>query len=79
VIGLNREKDRAAEAEFARRTFTHPTLLGMEQTFLDYHVDGLPCTVLIDRRGVLRRTFEGFGEGTEEELAAAVRELLEER
>ena len=79
VLGLNREADLELEAETARELeLPWPVLLGMEAAFRDYWVDGIPDNVLIDRQGVVRQRFTGFGESSIEELAAAIEELLAE-
>jgi hypothetical protein len=79
VLGLNQEEDVEREAEVARELeLPWPVLLGMQPTFRDYWIAGIPDTILIDRNGVLRRRWVGFGECSIEEISAAIEKLLAE-
>lgn len=77
VLGLNREEDREAElAAVDELELNFPVLLGMQTTFEDYWVDGIPDSVLIDRQGNLVKRWTGYSPGMEEEVAAAIEEVL---
>ena len=77
MLGLNREEDREREAKAARKLeLGYPVLLGMDEAFEAYWINGLPATLLIDRKGILRQRWSGYGKGMEEELAQAIEALL---
>lgn len=77
VVSMNREGNVAREAKFAReQRLKYPTLLAMGQTFSDYWCQGIPYTVLIDRDGIIRKRWEGFGPALPEEIERAVEQCL---
>lgn len=43
---------------------------------LAYYINSIPCTVVIDKEGIVRARREGFGPGSEEELVSKINELL---
>ena len=80
ILGLNKEEDLDLEAATARELeLPWPVLLEMKDAFAAYWVDGIPDNVLIARDGTLRERITGFGEGTTEDLAAAIEALLAEK
>ena len=77
VLGLAAEEDREREAKVARELeLGYPMLLGMKEAYADYCVDGFPHTVLIDRDGIVRRRWTGFGEESAAAITSAVEEVL---
>ncbi len=77
VVGLNREGNVTNERQCARGLrLEYPTLLSMGQTFSDYWCQGIPYTVLIDRDGIIRKRWDGFGPGHEKEIERAVEQWL---
>ena len=77
VLGINEEADRARETAAARELqFGYPVLLGMGKLCRDYWLQGFPYTVLIDRKGIVRARWSGFGAGMETIMARAVEEHL---
>lgn len=78
-MGMNQEKDREKETKFAKENMSYPILLGMEQAFGDYKVQGYPTSYFIDKSGVVRYRDVGFGPGMEGKLEAHITELLGEQ
>jgi cytochrome c biogenesis protein CcmG, thiol:disulfide interchange protein DsbE len=81
VIGANAEgtggdtkKETAAYAKKHKYTYTFTHSNDALSSKLG--VVGLPTFILIDRKGVVREVFTGFGRGSAEEMEAAVKKLL---
>lgn len=43
-----------------------------------YRIYGLPSTVIVDRKGMIRESWAGFSESTEREIARSVESLMSE-
>jgi thiol-disulfide isomerase/thioredoxin len=58
-------------------TFTVPMDTGKAMT--QYNVSGIPTTIIVGRDGKVRKTFVGFGEGSEGPMDEAVKAALAEK
>lgn len=79
VLGINLDMDETGETvrDFVKEhSIRFPQLLGGTEVAKKYGVEGIPCTVVVDRSGVVRHVSTGYSEGQEEELAELVRKLL---
>jgi len=79
LLGLNREPEHAAEASFARKTFTYPLLLDAGVVFQQYGIDALPTTFVIDRDGKIAGRHVGFDPGGEKQFEEEIEKLLTSR
>jgi protein-disulfide isomerase len=43
-----------------------------------YGVQGIPTTVIIGRDGIVRNVFVGFGDGSAEQIDAAIKQALDQ-
>jgi thiol-disulfide isomerase/thioredoxin len=79
VIGVN--QDQGAKAKVTK--FLEKKSITIRQYMDDgsvgekYSVTGIPCMVLIDKKGSVQEVKVGFGEGEDEELAKDIDKLLE--
>jgi thiol-disulfide isomerase/thioredoxin len=76
VVGIAADSDSAAVSRFGKKLgITYPLLVnGMDVQ--RYGVEGLPTTILVDRKGFIRKTVIGF-EYTQV-IESAARELLQD-
>jgi len=79
VLGINTEPPEMAEKvrEFVKKEgLTFRILQGTPDVSEAYKVTGIPETVIIDRKGILRAVHVGFGPGAEDELREDIRKVL---
>ena len=76
VFAVNLREDKATAQKFVDATgLKLPVLLDESGSVgQKYAVSGIPQTVVIDRKGVIRRVFVGFSPDTEAKLREAIRE-----
>src|SRR6202166_4033745 len=80
LIGVNVDKEAPAVKELlARKPVSFPVLLDpASQVSKAYHVDEMPSTVLIDRKGNVRFLHRGYRPGDENEYQDRIRQLIRE-
>ena len=81
LVGVNVEPDaKDAESFIARTPVSFPILFDKDSAVSkQYHVSGMPTTVLIDRKGVLRWVHRSYVPGDENEYLNQVRAILMEK
>jgi peroxiredoxin len=80
LIGVNVDKDAPPVKELlARRPVSFPVLLDPKsQVSGAYHVDEMPSSVIIDRKGQIRYVHRGYKPGDENEYQDRIRQLIRE-
>jgi peroxiredoxin len=80
LLGVNVDKDApAVRALLERKPLSFPVLLDPANAVSKaYHVDDMPSSVLIDRKGVIRYVHRGYKPGDENEYQDKIRQLLRE-
>lgn len=80
LIGVNVDKEAPpVKTLLARRPVSFPVLLDPQsQVSKSYHVDEMPSTVLIDRKGNIRFVHRGYKPGDENEYQDLIRQLIRE-
>jgi peroxiredoxin len=80
LLGINVDKDAPAVRELlARRPVSFPVLLDpANQVSKAYHVDDMPSSVIIDRKGMIRYVHRGYKPGDENEYQDRIRQLIRE-
>ena len=80
LIGVNVDKDSPPVKELmARKPVSFPVLLDpANQVSKAYHVDEMPSSVLIDRKGQIRYVHRGYRPGDENEYQDRIRQLIRE-
>jgi len=80
LLGVNVDKDApAVQALLARKPLSFPVLLDPANAVSKaYHVDDMPSSVLIDRKGMIRYVHRGYKPGDENEYQDKIRQLLRE-
>jgi thiol-disulfide isomerase/thioredoxin len=81
LIGVNVEPDaKDAEGFIAKTPVTFPIVFDKDSSVSKlYHVSGMPTTVLVDRKGVLRWVHRSYVPGDENEYLNQVRAILTEK
>jgi thiol-disulfide isomerase/thioredoxin len=81
LVGVNVEPDaKDAESFIAKTPVSFPIVFDKDSTVSkQYHVAGMPTTVLIDRKGVLRWVHRSYVPGDENEYLNQVRAILMEK
>jgi thiol-disulfide isomerase/thioredoxin len=81
MLGVNVEPDsKDAEGFLAKTPVSFPIVFDRDSTVSKlYRVEGMPSTVLIDRKGVLRWVHRGYKSGDIDEYLNQVRTLIRER
>jgi thiol-disulfide isomerase/thioredoxin len=81
LVGVNVEPDaKDAEGFIAKTPVTFPILFDKDSAVSKaYRVSGMPTTVLVDRKGVLRWVHRSYVPGDENEYLNQVRALLMEK
>jgi thiol-disulfide isomerase/thioredoxin len=81
IVGVNVEPDSSdAEGFLAHTPVSFPIAFDRDSAASRlFHVDGMPSTVLLDRRGVVRWTHRGYKAGDENEYLDQIRALLREK
>ena len=80
LIGVNVDKDAPPVKELlARKPVSFPVLLDpANQVSKAYHVDEMPSSVIIDRKGEIRYIHRGYRPGDENEYQDRIRQLIRE-
>ena len=80
LIGVNVDKEAPAVKELlARKPVSFPVLLDpANQVSKAYHVDEMPSSVIIDRKGEIRYIHRGYRPGDENEYQDRIRQLIQE-
>jgi thiol-disulfide isomerase/thioredoxin len=80
LLGINVEPDSAKAVEWLKATpVTFPILLDTQsQVSKLYAVQGMPNTVIVDRKGNLRWVHRGYKPGDENEYLDQIRTLIRE-
>jgi thiol-disulfide isomerase/thioredoxin len=80
VVGVNVEPDRSAALDWLKETpVTFPILSDADShVSAAYHVEGMPNTVILDRKGNVRYVHRSYVPGTEDEYLDQVRQLMRE-
>jgi len=81
LIGINVEPDaKDAEGFIAKTPVSFPIVFDKDSAVSKlYHVSGMPTTVLVDRKGVLRWVHRSYVPGDENEYLNQVRAVLMEK
>ncbi|HUO78759.1 MAG TPA: TlpA disulfide reductase family protein [Steroidobacteraceae bacterium] len=81
LVGVNVEPEaKDAESFIAKTPVTFPIVFDKDSVVSkQYHVSGMPTTVLIDRKGVLRWVHRSYVPGDENEYLNQVRSVLMEK
>ena len=80
LIGVNVDKEAAPVKELlARKPVTFPVLLDpANEVSKAYHIDEMPSSVIIDRKGQIRYIHRGYRAGDENEYQDRIRQLIRE-
>jgi peroxiredoxin len=80
LIGVNVDKEAPAVKELlARKPVSFPVLLDpANQVSKAYHVDEMPSSVIIDRKGAIRYVHRGYKPGDENDYQDRIRQLIRE-
>lgn len=80
VLGINLDKDHNAASSFLQRVPAHFTVAFDQQGNIaqQFHVQGMPSSYLVDRKGNIRARHIGFREEDKAKLEQAVTSLLKE-
>jgi len=80
LIGVSVDKDAAPVKDLmARKPVSFPVLLDpANQVSKAYHVDEMPSSVIIDRKGEIRYIHRGYKPGDENEYQDRIRQLIKE-
>ncbi len=80
LIGVNVDKEEPAVKDLlARKPVSFPVLLDpANQVSKAYHVDEMPSSVIIDRKGDIRYIHRGYRPGDENEYQDRIRQLIRE-
>jgi peroxiredoxin len=80
LIGVNVDKEAPAVKELlTRKPVSFPVLLDPANSVSKaYHVDEMPSSVIIDRKGVIRYVHRGYKPGDENDYQDRIRQLIRE-
>ena len=80
LIGVNVDKQQPPVKELlARKPVSFPILLDpANQVSKEYHVDEMPSSIIIDRKGEIRYIHRGYKPGDENEYQDRIRQLIRE-
>jgi DsbE subfamily thiol:disulfide oxidoreductase len=80
VVGVNVEPERAAALEWLKGTpVNFPVAFDADsRVSASYQVTGMPTTVILDRKGVVRYIHKSYTPGTENEYLDQIRALIRE-
>jgi peroxiredoxin len=80
LLGVNVEPDSAAAVQWLKATpVTFPILFDTESKVSSlYEVAGMPNTVIIDRKGLVRYIHRGYSAGAENDYLNQIRALIRE-
>jgi len=80
LLGINVEPDSAAAVDWLKATpVTFPILFDTDSKVSKlYEVAGMPNTVIVDRKGVVRYIHRGYSAGAENDYLNQIRALIRE-
>jgi peroxiredoxin len=80
LLGVNVEPDSVAAVNWLKATpVTFPILFDTDSKVSKlYEVEGMPNTVIVDRKGVVRYIHRGYNAGAENEYLNQIRSLIRE-
>jgi len=80
LLGINVDADEpAVQALLARRPVSFTVLLDPRNSVSrEYHVDEMPSTIIIDRKGEIRYIHRGYKPGDENQYQDTIRQLTQE-
>ena len=80
LLGISVDTDKAAVTGLlARRPVSFTVLLDPKnKVSSEYHVEEMPSTILIDRKGDIRYVHRGYKPGDENEYQDRIRQLIQE-
>jgi peroxiredoxin len=80
LIGVNVDKEAPPVRDLlARKPVSFPVLLDpANQVSKAYHVDEMPSSVIIDRKGAIRYVHRGYKPGDENDYQDKIRQLIRE-
>ena len=80
LLGVNVEPDSAAAVNWLKATpVTFPILFDTDSKVSKlYEVEGMPNTVIVDRKGVVRYIHRGYNAGAENDYLNQIRSLIRE-
>jgi peroxiredoxin len=80
LISVNVDKEApAVKALLARKPVSFPVFLDpSNQVSKEYHVDEMPSSVMIDRKGQIRYVHRGYKAGDENDYQDHIRQLIRE-
>jgi peroxiredoxin len=80
LLGVNVEPDSAVAVNWLKATpVTFPILFDTDSKVSKlYEVEGMPNTVIVDRKGVVRYIHRGYSAGAENEYLNQIRALIRE-
>jgi peroxiredoxin len=80
LLGVNVEPDSAAAIDWLKATpVTFPILFDTDSKVSKlYEVEGMPNTVIVDRKGMVRYIHRGYNAGAENEYLNQIRSLIRE-
>src|ERR1700748_3314890 len=80
LIGVNVDKEAPPVKDLlAKRPVSFPVLLDpANQVSKAYHVDEMPSTVIVDRKGQIRYIHRGYKPGDENDYQDRIRQLIRE-
>ena len=81
VMALSIDEDRAKAVDFLKARDTSVLFLhdAKREAAKKFDLGGMPSAYLIDKHGVLRNRFDGYGEAEMMSIEAEVKKLLEEK
>lgn len=81
LVGINVEPDSAAGTEWLKATpVSFPILFDTDSSVSKlYDVNGMPNTVIVDRKGTVRYIHRGYKAGAENEYMDQLRALIREK
>jgi thiol-disulfide isomerase/thioredoxin len=59
------------------KKYAYDILYNSKETAKNYYVTGYPTFFLIDKNGILKESFSGYGDGTKKEIKKKIEKLLE--
>ncbi len=81
IMALSVDEDRTKAMDFLKIRDTTVIFLhdAKRETAKKFDLGGMPSAFLIDKHGILRHRYDGYGEGEIKKIEAEVKKLLEEK
>jgi thiol-disulfide isomerase/thioredoxin len=77
VLAVYPLDSKEALQKFSRdKKYAYDILYNSKETAKNYYVTGYPTFFLIDKNGILRESFSGYGDGTKKEIEKKIEKLL---